>query len=156
MSTNVRVPSAGGGVQAVRLVVGAVGLAAATYGGWLLWDQRADWLSLVLWLAGGVALHDFVLSPLLLLGGVLVANRLPANWRVPLIVAVVVWGSITLLAVPVLGEFGALPDNPTLLDRPYATSWLVGAAVVTVAVVVSGLLRRRARGRPDHARRVAG
>ena len=156
MSSNARVPSAAGGVQATRLVVGAIGLAAATYGGWLLWEQRADWLSLVLWLGAGVVLHDFVLSPLLLLGGVLVANRLPPAWRVPVIVGAVVWGSITLLAVPVLGEFGALADNPTLLDRPYVTSWVVGALLVIAAVVTGGLLRQRSHSRPGAARRVAG
>ncbi|MDQ3104816.1 MAG: hypothetical protein M3Q87_06290, partial [Actinomycetota bacterium] len=67
-----------------------------------------------------------------------------------------VWGSITLLAVPVLGEFGALADNPTLLDRPYLMSWVVGALLVITAVVTGGLLRQRSHNRPGTARRVTG
>jgi hypothetical protein len=51
------------------------------------------------------------------------------------------------MAVPVLGRFGALSDNPTLLDRPYLASWAVGTAVVVLAVAAAGVLR---------ARRVAG
>ena len=43
-------------------------------------------------------------------------------------------GSVTLLAVPVLGRFGARPDNPTLLDRDYALGWVV-LAVLTIAGV---------------------
>ena len=41
-------------------------------------------------------------------------------------VGFVVLGSVTLLAMPVLGRFGARPDNPTLLDRDYSVG-LAGA-----------------------------
>ena len=132
-----------------RLLLGVVGLAAATYGGWLLWEQRGDATSLGLWLAGGVLLHDGVLSPLLVAGGLVLARFVPEQWRVPVVVAVVVWGSITLLAIPVLGEFGALPDNPTLLDRPYLTTWAVLTAVLAAGVVAAALVvRRRAERKP--------
>jgi len=132
-----------------RLLLGAAGLAAAAYGGWLLWEQRDDAVSLGLWLAGGVLLHDAVLSPLLVAGGLVLARFVPEQWRVPVVVAVVVWGSITLLAIPVLGEFGALPDNPTLLDRPYLTTWAVLTAVLAAGVVAAALVvRRRAERKP--------
>ena len=36
----------------------------------------------------------------------------------------VVLGSLTLLAIPVLGRFGERPDNATLLDRNYTVGWL--------------------------------
>jgi hypothetical protein len=62
-------------------------------------------------------------------------------------VALIVWGSITLLAVPVLGRFGALPDNPTLLDRPYQMSWLILSAVVVAAAALAMVVRVR-RVRP--------
>jgi hypothetical protein len=44
-----------------------------------------------------------------------------------------VLGSVTMLAIPVLGGFGAPPGNPTLLDRDYRTGWLVFAALVVAA-----------------------
>ena len=130
-----------------RLLLGAVGLCAAAYGGWLLWEQRGDAISLGLWLAGGVLLHDAVLSPLLVAGGLVLARFVPEQWREPVVVAVVVWGSITLMAIPVLGEFGALPDNPTLLDRPYLQTWAVLTAVLAAGVVSAALLVRRRVGR---------
>ena len=40
-----------------------------------------------------------------------------------MVVGLVVWGGLTVMAIPVLGRFGALAANPTLLDRPYLTSW---------------------------------
>ena len=39
--------------------------------------------------------------------------------RAPAVAGLVVLGSVTLLAIPVLGRFGARADNPTLLDRHY-------------------------------------
>ncbi|MFC6344016.1 hypothetical protein ACFP8W_18700, partial [Nocardioides hankookensis] len=81
------------------------------------------------------------------LGAVLVL-LLPRAVRGPAVVGLVVLGSVTLLAVPVLGRFGARPDNATLLDRHYTAGWLVLAAVVLVAVVVASVLRSR-RGDGD-------
>ena len=45
----------------------------------------------------------------------------------------VVLGPLTLIAVPVLGRFGAKADNPTLLDRPY---WLGYAVVVGLVLLL--------------------
>ena len=58
--------------------------------------------------------------------------------------ALVVLGTVTLLAVPVLGRFGARPDNPTLLDRDYTAGWLVLAGLTLVAVVVAAARTLRA------------
>jgi hypothetical protein len=43
----------------------------------------------------------------------------------------------------VLGRFGALDDNPTLLDRPYLVTWLVGCAVTVLLVAVAGAVLRQ-------------
>ena len=56
-------------------------------------------------------------------------------------------GSVTLLAVPVLGRFGARADNPTLLDRDYIAGWLVLAGLVAVGVAAGTLVRSRRVGR---------
>ena len=54
----------------------------------------------------------------------------------------VVLGTLTLMAVPVLGGWGANADNPTILDRDYAAGWLVLAAVILAVVLTSMLLTR--------------
>ena len=131
-----------------RLLLASAAVLAGAYALWLLVHSAMDqWLALLTWLLGGVVLHDLVLVPVVLAVGI-AARRLPAYVRAPAAVALVVWGSVTLFAVPVLGRFGALDDNPTLLDRPYLVTWLVGCAVTVLLVGVAGALRSR-RGVAD-------
>lgn len=131
-------------MSALRLVLGALGVAAGVYGAWSLRGvEWADWPSLLAYLAGGVVLHDVVLAPVVVGIGVLAARLAPSSWRAPMVVGLVVWGGLTLMAVPVLGRFGALSDNPTLLDRPYLASWAAGTAIVALAVAAAGVARAR-------------
>lgn len=130
--------------QVLRLVLAAVAVPAGLYAAWLLLEAGSgSWLNMTLWLAGGVVVHDGIIAPVVVALGVGAAAVLPGAWRVPATVGLVCWGSITLFSIPVLGRFGALPDNPTLLDRPYATSWLVLSALTVVLVALAGLVRSR-------------
>ncbi|SDS37773.1 hypothetical protein SAMN04488570_1746 [Nocardioides scoriae] len=141
---------------AVRAVVGLLGLAAAAYGAVLLLGlDGADLLDTVLWMAGGVVLHDAVVAPLTVLATVLLVRVVPASWRTSLTVGLVVLLGVTATAVPVLGRFGARSDNPTLLDRDYTGGWLLlAAAVLLLALVVPVVARRvRAAGGPGAPRR---
>ena len=135
-----------------RLLLGALGVAVAGYGAWLLLQDGvdhggADLVDTAVWLAGGVVLHDFVLVPLTLLLGLALVRLLPARVRAPVVGGLVVLGTVTLMAVPVLGGWGANADNPTILDRSYPVGWLVVAGVTTLVVVV--LIVLRSGGRSD-------
>lgn len=116
------------GVRVVLLALGTVlGAVGAVE---LLAGEPRDTLAAAVWLTAGVVLHDFVLAPLVVALGVLATRLVPA-WAVPpTVAAAVVLGCVTLMAVPVLGRFGARPDNATLLDRPYVAGWLVFAGLV--------------------------
>ena len=89
-------------------------------------------------------LHDAVLAPLTIVAWCVLAagaaRRGPAGagrrW------APSCSGTVTLVAVPVLGRFGARPDNPTLLDRNYSLGWLVLAALIVVVVAVAAIVGR--------------
>jgi peptidoglycan/LPS O-acetylase OafA/YrhL len=119
-------------MRAARLGVGALGVAATAYGLVLLLGLGTDQLVAVLvWVVGGIVAHDGLLAPLVVALGVLAAVRAPSSWRTPLLWVLVVLGPLSLVAVPVLGRFGAKVDNPTLLDRPY---WLGHAVVVTLVL----------------------
>lgn len=129
----------------VRVVLGGLGGLVAAYGAYLLLSrQDADQLmNAGIWVASGVVLHDFVLAPLVL-GLVYAGARVaPPAARAPAAAALVVLGSVTLAAIPVLGRFGARPDNPTLLDRDYVAGWLALAGVVLLVTVVATLVRSR-------------
>ena len=87
-------------------------------------------------------MHDAVLAPVVIGLGLLAVARAPSWLRVPLVGLLVVLGPLTLVAVPVLGRFGARSDNSTLLDRPYWTGYL---AVVALAVLATGAAAARSR-----------
>jgi hypothetical protein len=130
-----------------RILLGALGLGAAAYGAVQLLDLGLDNLiATAVWLVGGVALHDGVLAPLTLA----VAAVAAALWRrplpAPLVTGAVVLACVTVVAVPVLGRFGARSDNPTLLDRNYVLGWL-GLATLIVVVSVTGAVATAARAR---------
>jgi hypothetical protein len=133
---------------ATRLLVGGAGLAAAAYGLWELGRTGpANVVATLPWLVGVVVVHDAVLAPLVVLAGVVAAPRLPAWSRAAAAGALVLLGPVTLAAVPALGRFGARPDNPTLLDRPYAAGWALIAALVLVGSGTVAVAARR-RGEP--------
>lgn len=122
----------------IRWTLGGTGLAAAGYGALVLTERPDDLLAIGTWLAGGVILHDLVLAPLVL-GLCLVGGRLlPHRHHRPAVLSLAVFGSVSILAIPVLGRFGAKSDNPTLLDRDYLLGWLlIGALTLLASVLVT-------------------
>jgi len=134
----------------LRILLAGLGALAGAYGVFLLLSRQepAQVVNAAVWLASAVVLHDLVLAPVVL-GLVAAGARVtPAAARVPVAAALVVLGAATLLAVPVLGRFGARSDNPTLLDRDYTAGWFALAGLVLLATVVSTLVRsRRQQGR---------
>ena len=127
-----------------RLVIGSVGLLVGLYGAYLLLSRQdhEQLVSAAIWLAAGVVLHDFVLAPLVLIVVFVGARLVPVDFRAAAVAGLVVLGTATIFAIPVLGGFGERPDNPSLLNRYYWLGWLVLAVVVVLAVLVAGLRSR--------------
>lgn len=130
-------------MRAVRLALGAVGVAVTVYGMLRLLRLPSEQVVAVLvWVAGGIVAHDGVIAPAVV-GLGLAATALSRWLRPSLVVLLVVLGPLTLVAVPVLGRFGARPDNPTLLDRPYLTGYAVLVGLGLVLAALSALRARR-------------
>lgn len=131
-------------MRAVRWPLGLVGVVVGCYGGWLLLTRQAgeDLVSAGQWLVGGVVLHDLVLAPLVIVLVALVGRLTSRSLRAPAAVLLVVVGSVTLLAIPVLGGFGRREDNPSLLDRDYSTGWLLLVGVLVGLVGLGFLVQR--------------
>ena len=106
-------------------------------------DRFGDLVGVGAWLAGGVVAHDAVIAPLVIVVGALGVPRLPSAFRAPVVAGLVVLTTVTLMAVPVIGRFGAKADDHGLLNRPYVALWLLFAALVVVAVVIASWVRRR-------------
>ena len=130
----------------LRMLLGALGVVMGAFGALrFLQLDLPDIVDAVLWLAGGVVLHDAVVAPLTILLTVVLGRVVPDAWRSRVTVAAVVLLTVTAVAVPVLGRFGARSDNPSLLDRDYVGGWLVLTALVLVVTLVSGVVARRLR-----------
>lgn len=137
-----------------RLLIALVGVAMTAFGALrFIQLDLPDIVNAVLWLAGGVVLHDAVIAPLTVGLTVLATRVVPAGARMRITVALVVLVTVTATAVPVLGRWGARPDNPTVLDRNYVVGWLVFAALVLLATLWSPVIRMLL---PGGSRRSAG
>lgn len=137
-----------------RLLIGVVGVAMGAFGALrFLQLDFPDLVDAVLWLAGGVIVHDAILAPLTIALTVLLTRVVPERARTRVTVGLVVLVTVTITAIPVLGRFGEKPDNITLLDRNYTVGWLVFAVLVLVGTLVAGPLARRVR--PDQEKPVS-
>lgn len=140
---------------AVRVLLGAVGVAAMGWGAWLLvtTTQPDDVLGLAVWMLGLIVLHDAVLAPLIV-AAAFVARRFGARvgWSDLAIVqgAVLTGALLTAVAVSISAKqrIGARNDSvlPLDYDAGLAIAW-AAIAVVTVAVLVLRrvIARRRVR-----------
>jgi len=105
-----------------------------------------DLLWLGFWLAAGLVVHDGVLAPGTAGLSKLAADRWPAHGRRIPLVATVVIGSLTLIALPLLKQQGAVPGNSTLLGRNYLVGWAVACALVLLGAALAEVVGRvRAR-----------
>ncbi|WP_405136037.1 hypothetical protein [Nocardia sp. NBC_01388] len=124
----------------IRGLLVVLGLWLGWYGISLLLQMNpTDLRSIALWFAGGILLHDGVFAPLAATLGVAARRVLPESWWAPVACGAVCTVTLLLIAVPVIGREGALP-NPTILDRNYILGLAVAVAVVWVLVLVA--LRR--------------
>jgi hypothetical protein len=110
--------------------------------------RTVNLLAVAPWVVAPVVLHDLVLGPLIIAVIWLVGRWLPPYARGPGMFGLVVSGSLTVVALSVIGRQGADPNNPSLLNRDYPTGWLVAIALTWGAVVVVALARRAALRRP--------
>lgn len=103
-----------------------------------------------LYVLGGLALHDGLLAPLVMLGGVALARIMPPRLRPPVQGGFLVSASLLLVAIPPWTGRGALPGNDSLLPQDYGTNLLIALAVVW-GIVAFLVAVRAARRRPPPA-----
>lgn len=99
-------PAAGGvAVTRARRVLVATGILVLAFGAWtaLTWVPARWWAPWALWLAGGIAVHDGVVAPLVAALGWVVLGRVRApRLRAALRAALLVLGTLTLVALVAL------------------------------------------------------
>lgn len=145
-----------------RLLLGALGMVVAAYGGYLLVGvlPLASYLGLALWLIGAIVLHDAVLVPAV---SVLRAAAHRAGRRLPVTAirlieaAFFLVGTVTLLAVPEIYAQHLGSNNPTVLPGSYGrallATWLLVVVVTGLAVAAVSLRARGSSGAADNRHR---
>jgi hypothetical protein len=104
---------------------------------------------LVRFLLGGALAHDLVLSPVVLVTGVLLARAVRGRWRGPIQAALFISGTLVLFTYPELRGYGHALANPTSLPHNYAANLAVVVAavvIVTIAAAVVGVSANRRSG----------
>lgn len=122
----------------------ATGAAIAGFGVWGLVSNLegpalGSWLKTFL---GALVVHDVLFAPLVVLGAVLLVRAVPARARPPVQVAAIVSGALIAVAIPVVGGFGRLANNPSLLPSDaYGRRLLAVLAVVWTLAAVAAAIR---------------
>ncbi len=142
-----------------RLVLLAAGLAMTGVGvvSGLTSIPSDQWPSVLLWMAGAVAVHDAVLAPLAIVLGLAVLPRVRPGWRAPLRAGALGAAVLGVFAVGLLAG-AAGRRNPSVVPQDPATALFAATALLVVAVV-AGILTQRVlaaratrRGRPGQDR----
>jgi len=108
---------------------------------------QGQWPSVLLWLAGGVAVHDAVLAPAAVVLGALVLPRVPVGWRPALRAGALGAVVLAIVAVVIVVASGMRRD-PSVVPVPLSTSLVVASAVLVLAVLAGaavGTVRARPR-----------
>jgi hypothetical protein len=145
-------------MRTARIALAALGLCAGVWGILLISEARGDQISQVLtWAALAVGVHDALLAPSAVGVGWIVNARLRPGAAAVAAWFLLIGGTLTLLAVPVLLRGGSVGKNPTLLDRNYFDGWLTLMAAVLMGVLacrlVVGTISRRSSHGAGHGRR---
>jgi len=136
-----------------RLAILGVGVALIGVGavvGLTSIPQR-QWPGVVLWLAGGVAVHDVILAPTAVLLGLAVLPRVEPRWRPPLRAGALGAGVLAIFAVVIVGAAGHR-RNASVVPVAPTTSLAAAGALLLAAVIVGaaiGSLARARVGPPD-------
>jgi hypothetical protein len=135
----------------VRRLLTVLGLGCFAFGvaGLLRHADETVPLDALKFLVGGLLLHDGILAPAVMVGGLLLARLVPRRYRPTVQGALVVSAALTLVAIPPLTGRGRLANNPSILPQDYGEGLLVALGVTWA---IAALLLVRAAVRPEAPR----
>ncbi len=131
----------------IQLALGAAGVAGLLWGVWSLLDDGVGALvSLGIWLAGAILVHDAILAPLTVVITLVVAKFLPPAARMPTVVAAIIWAACSIAFVSVLTGHAFKAGNETIGGRPYTLAWIIFTVLLAAGATLASLLRARRLG----------
>jgi len=129
----------------MRVLLALIGLALLGYGAVLAWEfatsRTVNAVEGAAWFVGGPLVHDGLVAPVVGVAGLALTRFVPALWRTPVAVGLVLTAVLTLLAVPLLWRPFGVVTNPGLHDRNYGAGLAITLGAVWLAVAVAGVIR---------------
>ena len=101
--------------------------------------------SLARFFLGGALIHDLLLAPAVLAGGVALARVVPGRVRAPVQAALIISGTVALFAYPEIRGFAHALHNPTSLPHNYTVNTAIVVGVVWAGALVVAIARRGIR-----------
>lgn len=117
-------------------LVGALGL------------ERDDQVRALLWLLGGLVVHDLIFMPVLFAGGKLL-QRVPRRPRVALKASSIIFGSVLLTTLPTWLARGRDMTEPSLLPQDYSKNLLIVLVLAGIFYLLTLLYRTSPRSTPE-------
>jgi hypothetical protein len=134
------------------LLVGlALGLPVLAYGllGVLVDADRTHPAELARWVVGSAVATDLLVVPAVIAIGAVARRLTPGPWWPTVRAALMVSGSLVLVAWPFVRGYGDDPANPSLLPRDHAAGLAIAVAVVWALAAAHLAWRRAATRRRD-------
>lgn len=132
--------------KGLRLVLGAVGVGFAAWGGWKMVTTFAanDWWPVLRWGVAGIVVHDALLAPIGIALGVLVFRRVNGAARPLLRAGLLGLASVGFLVLALAGA-RTNRQNPTVLPTDPQMALLFGVGSVVLGLVVAAIVARLLR-----------
>jgi hypothetical protein len=142
-------------VKTWRIALATAGILLGLFGVFRLLTETpfTNLLWLMLWLVAAVAIHDGVLSPLVIGVGWVLAKTVPARARRYLQAPLIAGGLITVVAIPMMLRQGLDPPPKALLLQDFRVNL---AVLLGIVATVSLLLYALAVARRDEHRSMVG
>lgn len=141
------------------LLVGlALGAPIVAYGvrGVFVDAPRTHPAELARWVVGSALAVDLLVIPAAAIVGAAVRRACPAAWWPTVRAALLVTGTLALVAWPFVRGYGQDPANPSLLPRDHAAGLGAAIAVVWAAAVAHLVIRTRRRRAMRHGHEASG
>lgn len=98
------------------------------------------WFQLAKWTVGLALLNDLVVAPLICLVALFIAKVVPARLRPVLASAAIITGPVTLMAIPAVRRYGAIPGSDSILPGEYGKGLIITLAVIWGVALIAAVV----------------
>jgi hypothetical protein len=121
-----------------RIAIGAAGILLGLFGLFRLFTEipGADLIMLALWLVAAVAIHDGLLSPIVVGVGAAISRFVPPRGRRYLQGGLIVAASVIVIALPLIHRQNTQPTSKGILQQNFGGNLTVLLGIIAAVALV--------------------